>query len=140
MWPFSNVSVKKARKSALDEACRLLMMQLLDTRDADRFIDDPQELWPLGYCFGMLQASLESVDSKVELSQSDYKTHISSGFGTVFADEAFGVIQYRVGLSSMSDEKFHAGRVTGATEYVEMLSTNTRRAYELSKYINNIRR
>ncbi|WP_273232829.1 hypothetical protein [Pseudomonas kuykendallii] len=138
--PFNNVSVKKARKSALDEACRLLIMQLLSTTDADRFVEDSDDLWPLGYCFGMLQASLESVDPKEKICQSDYQKYISSGFGAVFSDEAFGVIQYRIGLSSMSDAQFHAGRVTGATEYVQALNTNTKRAYELSKYMKNVKR
>jgi len=136
MWPFSHNGEKRARKNALDKACRLLTMQLLGAKDGDRFIEDEKDLWPLGYCFGLLQASLEAVDAKAQLGRSDYESHITDGFGLVFADVAFGVIQYRVSLSSMDDPKFHAGRIAGATEYVQVVNAKAERAYGLSRYLS----
>lgn len=133
MWPF-NSGEKKARKSAFDKACRLLTMQLHGANESDRFVDG--DLWPLGYCFGMLQASLEAVDAKARLKQTDYESYISNGFGLVFADEAFGVIQYRVSLSNMADERFQAGRYAGLSDYVQVVNAKSDRSYGLSRYLN----
>lgn len=136
MWPFSDYRFKKARRNALDKAVRLLTMQLLVAKGGDRFVNEGSDLWPLGYCFGFLQASLETVDAKARLNQFDYESHITEGFGLAFADEAFGVIQYRVSLASMQDEKFNAGRIAGASEYTHLMNTSTDRVYGLSRYLN----
>ncbi|MDD1015519.1 hypothetical protein [Pseudomonas rubra] len=137
MWSFGNpLKNKKARMTALDKACRLLTMQLLGAKESERFIEDGKSRWPLGYCFGLLQASLEALDATVTPQQSDYDSHIKTGFGRVFGDEAFGVIQYHVSLSSWRDEQFQAGRIAGATEYVQIWNTKSDRAFGLAQYLS----
>lgn len=137
MWSFRNpLKNKKTRMIALDKACRLLTMQLLGAKESDRFIEDGKSRWPLGYCFGLLQASLEALDATVTPQQSDYDSYIKAGFGRVFGDEAFGVIQYRVSLSSWRDEHFQEGRVAGATEYVQLLNAKADRAFGLAQYLS----
>lgn len=134
MWPF-RARKRKARQLALDKACRLLTNQIQGSAAIDQFFEKSHNLWALGYCFGMLQASLEVADPEAKLSDSEYRSHIGAGLGLVYANEAFGVVQYHVGLSSMDNDQFHAGRIAGATEYVQVLNAKGDQAHELLRYL-----
>ena len=70
------------------------------------------------------------------ISQTDYESYITSGFGVVIADDAFGVIQYRVSLSSMADERFQAGRYVGLSDYVQAANEKAGRSYGFARYLN----
>lgn len=134
VWSFF-YKKRRARKKALEKAGRLLMMQLLGLDSSERFVDEASDRWPLGYCFGMLQASLEAAEPTAKLAQADYRSHISSGFGAVFDDEAFGVIQFRVSVASMGDAQFQDGCAAGIAEYVELFNSGRNQAHVLSHYL-----
>ena len=134
MWPFSSRK-KRTRQTALNEACQLLTKQIHSASEIDQFFEKAHNKWALGYCFGMLQASLESSDISAKLTDSDYQDFISTGLGAVYANEIQGLLQYRIGLSSMNNTDFHDGLLVGATEYVQVVNAKGNIACGLSRYL-----
>ncbi|HGO9799612.1 TPA: hypothetical protein ACLEB8_004800 [Pseudomonas aeruginosa] len=134
MWPFS-FKKRKIRQASLEHACRLITKQMHAASGIDDFFNKSKNLWALGYCFGMLQASLETADAEAKLQDSDYQVHVSSGLGRVYAEENLGLLFYRVGVSSMRLDQFHQGRIAGATEFVQVLNVKGDQAHGLLHYL-----
>lgn len=134
MWPFSTKK-RKVRQAALEQACKLITTQIHAASGIDDFFKKSKNLWALGYCFGMLQASLEAADTEAKLYELDYQSHISTGLGRVYAEENLALLFYRVGLSSMGIDRFHEGFVAGATELVQVLNTKSDQAHGLLHYL-----
>lgn len=134
MWSFSSKK-RKVRQAALEQACKLITTQVHAASDIDNFFRKSKNLWALGYCFGVLQASLEAAGTKAKLHERDYQSHISIGLGRVYAQENLAPLFYRVGLSSMGIDQFHEGRVAGATELIQVLNTKSDQAHGLLHYL-----
>lgn len=133
MWPFSTRK-SKARKLAMDKACALISSQIQAASGIDGFFEKSQNLWALGYSFGMLQASLEADDLKTNFTQSEYREHIGTGLGIVYANDALGVVYFHVGLSSMGNDQFESGQYAGGSEYLRVIQDNAE-ARELHRYL-----
>lgn len=134
MWPFKSQKAK-SRTASLDRACMVLCAQMQNASGVDEFMKKAKNLWALGYCFGMLQASLETVDPEAKLDKLDYQKHVGAGLGRVYADEALARLYFEVGVSSMRIEQFHEGRIAGATEYLKLHNEKSVQASGLTQYL-----
>lgn len=135
MWLFKK---KDERKAALDKACKLLAMQIQVSAGVEDFFKKTHTHWSLGYCFGMLQASLEVAEPNAKLSEEDYRSHVGAGLDIVYGDDKRVMKYYETSRRSFNDPAFHDGRLAGSNEYVEVLNKKGDRAYELAKYLMSV--
>lgn len=125
-----------ARKAALARACKIITMQIQVSSGASEVYEKLHTYFALGYCFGVLQASIESL-TQDNLSETEYATHISEGLGVVFESPEHGQRQYAVSRKYLEVEEFKAGQVEGATEYINILNGKSERPYELAMFLHN---
>ncbi|KSQ21754.1 hypothetical protein APB26_32760 [Pseudomonas aeruginosa] len=113
----------------------VLCAQIQNANGVEDLFKKTRNLWSLGYCFGVLQASLEAHELEAKLERIDYQNHVGVGLGRVYVNEALGRLYYEVGVSSMRIEQFHDGLIAGVTEYVKLLNEKTVQASGLTQYL-----
>lgn len=98
--------------------------------DVTRSID---QLWVLGYCFGVLDA----VRQTAQLEESgEGLALIAVGFFLLMADEAKGADMMRHALSRESDARFAQGSLQGGNDMLAWLADTAKAPAGLSKHVN----
>jgi hypothetical protein len=98
--------------------------------DVTRSID---QLWVLGYCFGVLDA----VRQTAELEESgEGLAVIAVGFFLLMANEAKGADMMRQALNHESDPRFAQGSLQGGNDMFAWLADTAKAPTGLSKHVN----
>jgi hypothetical protein len=98
--------------------------------DVTRSID---QLWVLGYCFGVLDA----VRQTAELEESgEGLAVIAVGFFLLMADEAKGADMMRQALNHERDPRFAQGSLQGGNDMFAWLADTAKAPTGLSKHVN----
>jgi hypothetical protein len=124
------------RKAVLAQACRIVSMQIEASAAASDLYEKLHTYFALGYSFGALQASIETLTDK-EISESEYSSHISEGFGVIYSSHTHGKKMYEVSRSHLNNSEFKSGQTEGINEYINILNKKTERPYELALYLHN---
>jgi hypothetical protein len=92
------------------------------------------QLWVLGYCFGVLDA----VRQTAELEEpGEGVALIAVGFFLLMADEAKGADMMRQALNHESDPRFAQGSLQGGNDMFAWLADTAKAPTGLSKHVNS---
>ena len=117
----------------LDELARIgrdfIALQLkLTSDDVAQCLD---QVWVLGYCFGVLDA----VGQRAQLAETKEELAvIAVGFFLLMSDEAKGADMMRQALEHQEDPRFAEGAQRGGTDMLEWLADTARAPSGLSNY------